>query len=143
MNKILAITILIFLIPTGLVAQSAQPTGFWHLNGGKFGITINHCGYDLCGTLEYLRDPLDRYGRPKTDIENSNPDLRNRPLLGVPLLLSLRSSRHGEWVGQIYNPDDGRTYDATLSVIGPDRLNVEGCVLAVLCKNISLERAGY
>jgi len=70
---------------------------------------------------------------PRLDTNNADPSLRARPLIGLSILSGLKPRIDGGWSGQIYNPEDGQTYRATLRRVGADTLEVEGCVL-VLCK---------
>jgi uncharacterized protein (DUF2147 family) len=46
----------------------------------------------------------------------------------------------GQWKGAIYNPDDGKTYSATVRFDGDDSMKVKGCVLGVLCKTNNFVR---
>jgi uncharacterized protein (DUF2147 family) len=86
----------------------------------------------LCGIIVATANGKD--GRPLRDSENPDPALRNRPLVGLPLIFGFRAAGDGRWTGgKIYDPDDGKTYDAKLAP-GPDgTLQVSGCVL-FLCK---------
>jgi uncharacterized protein (DUF2147 family) len=55
---------------------------------------------------------------------------RNRPLVGVPIPTGLRPQGANKWSGgQIYNPEDGKTYDANVSLEGANILKVQGCML--------------
>jgi uncharacterized protein (DUF2147 family) len=51
----------------------------------------------------------------------------------------MRPSGPNTWSGQIYNADDGKSYDSRVSVSGPETLRVEGCVGA-LCGGESWSR---
>jgi uncharacterized protein (DUF2147 family) len=90
----------------------------------------------LCGTVRWLWDAVDERGRPRLDVENVDGSLRARPLLGLPILSGLVPRGGGGWSGQIYNPEDGKTYNATLRRAGPDSLMVEGCVLFICQKQV-------
>jgi hypothetical protein len=72
-------------------------------------------------------------GRPGIDDKNPDPRLRNRPTLGMPILLGMTRSKPNQWDGQIYNSEDGRTYSANISLADPATLKVQGCVLGFLC----------
>lgn len=67
------------------------------------------------------------------DKNNPDPQLRARPTLGMPILLGMKPSNPNEWSGEIYNSQDGRTYSATISLLNPDTLKVQGCVMGFLC----------
>lgn len=90
----------------------------------------------LCGTVRWLWDAVDDKGRPRLDVQNTDASLRNRPLIGLPILSGLAPAAGGAWSGRIYNPEDGKTYSATLRRAAPDTLLVEGCVLFICQKQV-------
>jgi uncharacterized protein (DUF2147 family) len=58
--------------------------------------------------------------------------LRSRSLVGASLLKDFRPAANGELTeGQIYNPENGRTYRASMKLRGEDILEVKGCFLIV------------
>jgi uncharacterized protein (DUF2147 family) len=118
---------------TANAARAGDPSGTWRMANGKVTVRISDCGGKLCGWIVGLKKPLDKNGRPKTDKDNPNPALRNRPLIGLALLNGLRPAGANRWEGRIYNPDDGRTYDARMRLDGGAML-IKGCVL-VFCKS--------
>ena len=90
----------------------------------------------LCGTIRWLWDAVDERGRPRLDSQNADASLRSQPLLGLTILSGLKPTSSGGWSGQIYNPEDGQTYRATLNRRGADALLVEGCVLFICQKQV-------
>jgi uncharacterized protein (DUF2147 family) len=62
-------------------------------------------------------------------------------MIGLQMFIDMRPSGPGKWSGQIYNSDDGKTYASSVSVGGPDRLSVEGCVGA-FCGGETWTRVG-
>lgn len=63
---------------------------------------------------------------PGTDVNNKDPALRKRPLLGSILIWHLRPD-DGEYVdGYVYNPRDGETYRMKAEVTGKTTLRVRG-----------------
>jgi uncharacterized protein (DUF2147 family) len=116
-------------------AVAADPAGTWIMGSGKFTVRISQCGSGVCGTLVALKKPLDKQGKPKVDKENPNPALRKRPLIGLSLLSGMKPKGPNKWVGSIYNPDDGRTYSATMTLSG-NSMKVKGCALGIFCKSL-------
>ncbi|WP_395714900.1 DUF2147 domain-containing protein [Reyranella sp.] len=57
-------------------------------------------------------------------------------MIGLPILSGLAPTAGGVWSGRIYNPEDGKTYSATLRRTAPDTLFVEGCVLFICQKQV-------
>jgi uncharacterized protein (DUF2147 family) len=115
--------------------------GVWGTQGMNAKVNVGRCQdagitEHICGTITWLWEPMDRSGRPKTDSENPDERLRNRSLIGVQILSGFRRSTSGKLSGKIYNPENGRTYEATMRLQGSDTLIVEGCVLFICEKQI-------
>jgi phosphoribosylformylglycinamidine cyclo-ligase len=66
-------------------------------------------------------------------------DLRGLTLAGLAVLIGMNPVSAGKWQGAIYNPTDGKTYSASIKVIG-DTLKVEGCVGGIFCKTNNFAR---
>jgi len=88
--------------------------------------------------LEETNDP--KTGKPKTDMLNPDPAKRTRPLLGLQVVHGLSPNGPNKWSGQIYNADDGKTYNAHMMPDG-NTAKIQGCVLGILCKTQSWKRA--
>ena len=122
-------------------AQAAPASGTWLSENGGTKVRITDCGGKLCGKVVWLKDPVGADGKPKTDRHNEDEAKRSRPLLGVPVVQGMAPSGANKWSGQIYNADDGKTYDAHVTVISDSAMNVQGCVLKILCKSQKWTRA--
>jgi uncharacterized protein (DUF2147 family) len=118
-----------------------EPTGIWLTQAGDARVRVSKCGGGICGVIVWLRDPINAAtGKPEVDDKNPNPALARRPMIGLSLFSGMRPSGPNKWSGQIYNADDGKSYESHISVSGPDTLRVEGCV-GVLCGGESWTRA--
>jgi len=53
--------------------------------------------------------------------------------MGLQLLLGMKPASDGRWEGDIYNPENGKTYTSRMWLKTDDTLRVEGCVLGFLC----------
>ena len=104
------------------------------MESGKVTVKVADCGGKLCGKVVALKKPLNKQGQPKTDKENPNPALRSRPVIGILLMSNMKPDGDNKWSGSIYNPDDGRTYSATMKLDG-DRMKVKGCVIGLICQS--------
>jgi uncharacterized protein (DUF2147 family) len=126
------------LVTVGLsrTAAAADAFGTW-LTGDKEGqVRIVNCGGALCGNLVWLKQPNDpATGRPKTDKHNADGSKQTRPLLGVPVVLAMKPSGPGQWSGEVYNAEDGKTYSGSFTLTGPDTADLKGCVFSILCKS--------
>ncbi|MEM8636375.1 MAG: DUF2147 domain-containing protein [Pseudomonadota bacterium] len=67
------------------------------------------------------------------DAQNREPELRGRPLEGLPILWGYRQGQSDWQSGKLYNPETGQTFRSSLAVVSPDRLKVKGC-LGPLCR---------
>jgi len=125
------------------VATAAAPaTGTWMSADGGTKVRISDCGGRLCGKVVWLSKPVDpTTGKPKTDKHNADQSKRARPLLGVPVVQGMEPSGANKWSGEIYNADDGKTYQAHVTLVSDDAMNVRGCVLGILCKSQTWTRA--
>ena len=122
-------------------SASADPLGTWVTQGGKSHVKIAHCGGALCGTIVWLREPNDpETGKPKTDKNNADADKRSRPVLGVPIVLSMKPDSSDRWSGQVYNAEDGKTYNGNFTLAGANKAQLQGCI-AILCKTKTWTRA--
>lgn len=125
-------------------AQDQTPVGTWLPDDKHFEVQISPCGAELCGTIVWLKSPVDSTGRPRTDTKNPDPSLRAQPLLGLTVLhVPNFGDAPKSWSGKIYNPDDGSNYDAKLSVADDGTLRVHAYMLApFLGKTVVFTRAG-
>jgi uncharacterized protein (DUF2147 family) len=97
-------------------------------------IKFASCGQAYCGTVVWLRDPLDpETKKPILDKNNPDPGKRRRPVLGIAIGLNFKAAEGGKYVGQFYNSDDGQTYNGNIVRTGASTLKVEGC-LGALCQ---------
>lgn len=116
-------------------AETANdPAGIWLTQAGDAKICINHCGAGLCGTIVWLKTPIDpATGKPQVDDRNANPSLAKRPVIGINIFNAMKAVANNKWSGTIYNADNGKSYSSDVIVAGPRKLEVRGCVLSVLC----------
>jgi uncharacterized protein (DUF2147 family) len=112
----------------GTPAASAPPgpIGEWLVAKRIARIRIVDCDDRLWGVVTWE-------AKPGVDSKNPNPNLRSRPTLGMPVLLGMTRSKPYQWDGEIYNAQDGHTYSASISLLGPNTLRVQGCFLSILC----------
>jgi uncharacterized protein (DUF2147 family) len=98
-----------------------SPIGEWITEDGEGRVRIRACGQALCGVIS-SGDPKD------TDRHNPDAGKRNRPLLGTPVLIDMKSGNNKRWEGEIYNAKNGKTYASNIMLKSADVLRVEGCV---------------
>jgi uncharacterized protein (DUF2147 family) len=133
----------LFAAPGAKAQAAGEPTGIWLTQAGDAKVKVNKCGSGICGVIVWLKDPINAAtGKPEVDDKNPNPALAKRQMLGLPLFSGMRASGPNKWSGEIYNADDGKTYESHVSVSGADTLRVEGCV-GILCGGETWTRAGH
>jgi uncharacterized protein (DUF2147 family) len=119
------------------------PIGIWLTQAGDAKVRINHCGVGLCGTIVWLKDPIDRAtGKPQVDDKNTNQSLARRPIIGINIFTGMKSVTNNKWSGTIYNADNGKSYSSEVIVAGPRKLEVRGCVMSVLCGGETWTKVG-
>ena len=109
-----------------------DPTGYWATEKNESQIHITHCGEDkICGSIFWMKEPVDAKGQLKIDKENEDEAKRKRPILGLQLISMTADDE--VWKGTVYNPTNGKTYDATLKTINKTQVELKGCVAYILC----------
>ncbi len=78
-----------------------------------------------------MKEPVDAKGQPKVDKENEDEAKRKRPILGLQLINMTADDEI--WKGTVYNPTNGKTYDATLKTLSKTQVELKGCVAYILC----------
>ena len=84
---------------------------------------------ELTGSIAGSPQDPDNRNPPRLDDQNPDPALRSRPLLGLTILAGFRHEADGRWVGgQIYDPNSGKTYRGTISILDDNTLDLRGYV---------------
>ncbi len=65
---------------------------------------------------------------PRYDDLNPDASLRERPLLGLAIVTNLLSSDNDEWKGQVYDPNTGKTYQCTITLLDTNTLKLRGYI---------------
>ena len=113
-------------------ALAADITGRWRTPGNGGEVEVYQCGGAICGRLisssHIAKDP------GALDARNQDEKLRGRKLKGLTFLTAFTGGPT-EWKGgKVYNPEDGKTYQGTISAVDANTLKLKGCVVAPLCK---------
>ena len=119
----------------GNAAPPADPSGTWFTEDGRARIRVERCGPKLeriCGYIVWMKEPVDANGQPLTDQQNPDITKRSRPVLGHQLIMGLTQGPDGLFAGQIYNAENGKSYEISLWRETRD-LKVKGCMLSVFC----------
>jgi uncharacterized protein (DUF2147 family) len=106
-------------------AKSAGPEGLWLVEDQTGRIRIEKCADEMWGFIAWQKTPVN-------DANNPNPALRNKPLVGAPILIGMKPAGD-RWEGNIYNPRDGKTYTSKMAMLPSGKLEIKGCVMGILC----------
>ena len=112
-------------------AARADAVGVWLNQDEDAHIEIERCGARLCGTIVWIAEPLDETGTPRTDLENPDPALRDRAIVGLRILdgFPIAADDAGKWTGgTVYDPKSGKTYRGYMVLQDDGRLKLRGYV---------------
>jgi len=111
----------------GAATAHADPRGLWLAQDGAK-VRVSACGKAICGKIAVAKSPTNPdTGQPWTDMHNLDSQLRDRPLVGLEVFISMMPDGPGKWSGELYSTDQGRNLPGHLIEIDPKTLRVEGC----------------
>jgi len=112
---------------------SADPViGTWINPKGTVTVRTARCGRAICGKV---------VSAARSAQEKARAAGTGR-LVGMEILSDFRPAGEGTWQGQAFIPDVGITVPATMTQIGRDRLQIEGCGMGgYVCKQQVWTRA--
>jgi uncharacterized protein (DUF2147 family) len=110
-------------LPAGAAPDAPAPDGIWVTESGNLEVQLAPCGPALCGTVVKVLANRSMSG-PGAEMVPADA----RPALGMTLLSDFKPSGEGEWKGQIYNRENGKTYSAVMTHPVPDQLVIRGYV---------------
>jgi uncharacterized protein (DUF2147 family) len=116
----------------GAAAQAADPVGEWLVKEGTARIKVVSCP-QAPGQPATLWGVIWAEMKPGVDDKNPDPAMRNRPMLGVPILINMKQTQANRWDGKIYDATRGSIFDSNISVNRQDMLEVRGCVAGIFC----------
>jgi uncharacterized protein (DUF2147 family) len=129
------LTIILLTAATAFGAGPSDILGPWKTAGGDSQLEFYRCGDKICGKIIWLKVPnyIDRkdgpVGTTKVDRKNPNPALRNRPILGLPVMRGLTPKGANRWGnGACYDPETGKSYKCKMSLTSPKRLELRGYI---------------
>ena len=124
---LLSIGLLTFLIST---AQKESVEKVW-FNAEKTSKVEFYKSADgtFYGKIIWIKEPNDKYGKPKLDLHNKEEKLRTQPIMGLIIFKKFKkgSSAIEFEDGTVYDPVSGKTYCGTLFVNGKE-LNLRGFI---------------
>lgn len=117
MKKIVLTVIGVMLAASAAFAQDV--IGKWKLDDGTAIVEVYKSGDAYNGKIVWLEEPTEADGTPAKDINNPDPALRKRELIGLNMLSGLKKTAENEYSeGKIYDPGNGKTYNCSMKVEG-------------------------
>ena len=126
-------------LPSAPALAAPDAAGLWTAGAPTTLVRVEMCGANLCARL--VNSVALQRSPQATDANNRDTALRGRPLKGVTILQGLKRDGDVWRGGQIYNPADGKTYAAEVSLDGLDQLKIKACILAPMCRTQTWTRA--
>jgi uncharacterized protein (DUF2147 family) len=135
-KSILALAAIVFSSPFAFA--EVNPEGIWKLDNGSVTVKVVRCGKNICANIVDLASKNYPDGTPLRDALNPNKSLRNRFVMGLPVISGMTQSGPNTYKGYIYNADDGGSYRATARLTDTNMV-LKGCWL-VFCRDSNFVR---
>ena len=119
--------LLVALTPASANARS-NLEGRW--KNGKMEIVIAPCGRALCGTV--VKASAVQQARAQSGSGTN--------LIGARVIDGIQPAGSGTYRANVFVADRDTNASGTIEQVGPNRLSVRGCVLAVICKTTHWDR---
>lgn len=121
--RISAVTIALALASMATSARAQDATGTWLRENGESRVRFAKCGDALCGTVAWLKDPA-----------------KSTSKIGQRVFYDMKPNGDGQWAGQAFNPEDGKTYSGKMTLSG-STLTTAGCVFGgIICRSVTWSR---
>lgn len=149
---ILRLTILFLVLCTVQLPVSAQKrthdpdaiVGKWLSAQKRNQVQMYKVGDKYYGKIAWMLEPNDPVtGNLKLDPRNPDENLRSRSIMNAVLVKGLEYKGKNVWGGgEIYNPEDGKTYSCIVTLRDPNTLDLRGYMFGItlLGKTISWTR---
>ncbi|MFD2573735.1 DUF2147 domain-containing protein [Spirosoma soli] len=126
----------VVLILTSFAPKADNPgalVGKWLSSKKRNQVQIYEHNGKYHGRLIWMAEPIDPVTRkPKQDSKNPDEKLRSRQLLNLTMMTNFVYKGNNVWSdGEVYNPEDGKTYSCQLTLKDPNTLDVHGYILGM------------
>jgi len=116
-----------FMISAANAEKIGDVAGRWRTVRHGALVDIVDCGNGSpCGTLAWVSEAT--FQSNTKDIRNRDLSQRNRKLIGVPILWGFQPDEFTWQNGNIYNPEDGKTFRANIQLLSKNEIRVTGCL---------------
>lgn len=123
-----------FLLAGKLSAIAAEPniSGVWLVGDKDYKIELKRTvSGEIEGRVVWMKEPNDKNGKPRTDVDNDNPALRNVPVMGLKTVYNFRwDETSGEFInGNVYKK--GTVYCGKMKLNQDGTLHLRGYVCKI------------
>jgi len=132
MKKILVVFAI--LLAGKFVAMAGEPNiaGVWLVGDKDYKIELKRTASgEIEGRVVWMKEPNDKNGKPRTDVDNDNPALRNVPVLGLKTVYNFKwDETEKEFInGNVYKK--GTVYCGKMGLNPDGTLHLRGYVCKV------------
>ncbi len=128
--KRLLIAAILMTIGSAASAQAPSVTGTWLTASGVAQVQVGPCADPAGGALSKGPDGQVVAPDAATDYRNADAKLRSRKVIGMPLIWDFKKTADPNVFedGHIYNGENGKTYNANISLQPDGPLRLRGYV---------------
>jgi uncharacterized protein (DUF2147 family) len=130
LKKVKLSLIMMCFVASNTFAQQADAVlGVWKNGEGTGMVQVYKKGDKYFGKLVWLKVANDADGKPRTDINNPEENLKTRQLKGLENLRDFTFKGENKWEGgRIYDPKTGSDYSCEMKLIDENTLEVRGYI---------------
>ncbi|MFN8294915.1 MAG: DUF2147 domain-containing protein [Chitinophagales bacterium] len=132
MNKMIVFFALLCIGKFGAIASEPNISGVWLVGDKDYKIELKRTASgEIEGRVVWMKEPNDKNGKPRTDVDNDNPALRNVPVLGLKTVYNFRwDEASGEFInGNVYKK--GTVYCGKMKLNPDGTLHLRGYVCKI------------
>ena len=129
-SNLLSLLTFIIILATSFsfAADRSNYLGIWFNEEKDAVMEIKNSDGFISGCVVWLKEPT-KEGKSRTDIHNSDSQLRTHPVLGLEILKKFTIKQNGSLGGgTIYDPKSGKTYQCIITFKDQNRLNIRGYI---------------
>ena len=122
----LVLCLLLVFASSLLLAQGVgdKILGRWVNDDRSAQFDVYKTGDTYSASIIWLAQPNDKHGNPKTDKNNPDEKLRQRPVMGMVIFSGLKFG-NGKWGGtEVYSPEKGMKAKLNIEMAGDNHLVV-------------------
>jgi len=107
------------------ICNASDHLGLWYTKDNNCVINIKKQDSKYFGKIVWLKNPYDKDGNPRVDINNKDKSQRDQSALGLLILKDLILHGNALKSGEIYDPRNGKSYNAIIKHVD-GQLHVKG-----------------